>query len=209
MTHGTGSKRCLSQTSPVCFPCEVCCWSPSSHPDPSPRGLVFHLTCFPVKCPSGMLAILFTCWFAHVASISDCCPLGQDQSNYSMESVLKCDLNAFLIATAIIIHGDSGTVLEIVRSWCSSTTDSLWVNIGFGELARLKYLCNPGRGSGNRGEKLEQTVYESHLDSAIYLVRVLSWKSTMESESLDISLFYWVPASYQTSLTLYLCLQKC
>ena len=46
-------------------------------------------------------------------------------SQTSMESVLKCDLNAFLIASAIIIHGDSDTVLENVRSWCSSTTDSL------------------------------------------------------------------------------------
>lgn len=168
---------------------------PVLSPRPSSSGFVFHLTtCFPVKQrPSGALAILFTCWFARVASVSDCSPLGQDQSNYSMESAFKCDLNAFLTATAMIIHGDRDTVLENVVSWCSSTTGSLWVDIGFGELARLKYPCSPGRFTGNKGEELEQTVYESHLNSAIYWGTVLSWKSTLESESLDLSLFYWVP----------------
>lgn len=78
-----------------------------------------------MKHPSGALAILLTCRFARVASVSDCSPLGQDQSNYSMESAFKCDLNAFLTATAMIIHGDRDTVLENVVSWYSSTTGSL------------------------------------------------------------------------------------
>lgn len=110
-----------------------------------------------------------------MASVSDCCPFGQDQSNYSMESAFKCDLNAFLTATAIT-HGDSDSVLENVSCWCSSTIGSLRVDIGFGELARLKYPCNPGRGTSNRGEVLEETVYESHLNSSIYWDTVLSWK---------------------------------
>lgn len=61
----------------------------------------------------------------------------------------------------------------------------------------MKHPCNPGWGrADNRGEALEQTAFESHPDPAIHWGSRLVCISTLESEHLDLSLFYWVPASY-------------